>query len=88
MERMSWQNSLVWRKMDIRKKNIINSLVNKQKGKSSMELATSIAAAVNQMKKEKLEFSNEEQSLMIEALMADMNAEEKRKASLIINMMK
>lgn len=88
MERMSWQNSLVWRKMDIRKKNIINSLVNKQKGKSSMELATSIAAAVNQMKKEKLEFSKEEQSLMIEALMADMNAEEKRKASLIINMMK
>ena len=88
MERMSWQNSLVWRKMDIRKKNIINSLVNKQKGKSSMELATSIAAAVNQMKKEKLEFSNEEQSLMIEALMADMSDEDKRKASLIINMMK
>lgn len=88
MGNMRWQNSIVWRKMDARKKNIINNLVKNQEGKSSMELAGSVATAVNQMKKENLTFSKEEQSLMLEAIMADMSDEDKRKAALIINMMK
>lgn len=83
MDNEKWQNSDVWRKMDPKKKKIINTLAEQGKGKRFEDSAGIIMAAVNQMNREGLSFTKEESSVMIAAMTENMSAADKAKVDMM-----
>lgn len=83
MENEKWRNSDVWKKMNPKKKKIINALIEQGKGKRFEDSAGIIMAAVNQMNREGLSFTKEESSVMIEAMTENMSAADKAKVDMM-----
>lgn len=83
-----WMNDPRVSNISPAKRALLESLIQSSKGKKQKDLLPFLTSAMNEAKRQNVNLTSDEASLLIEVLMENLNPDEREKASQVLKMAK